>query len=615
MSYTMSNIKNRQKAGEQIKYAKQYATYAREQTNMMSSVMAELKNQIKASNTLKQTIDQKLSDDTDVYLYQVAGTDAFGRVQGELYGNGLLTFRSYDPITQKLVSIQTGKGDDILRNLQYTYDDMDNVLTRNDTVMNEYESYTYDEYDRLSTWHNDGKVQQYSYDIHGNMLNNSFNPSMSYNDRNQIVSKTDNNLKKHIYSYDANGNILNDGTKQLFYTKFNKLKTIQQNGETTTLKYDSFNRLVEKSTKDQTIYYISKEYEYIKTKDKIQTRHNILHRDNIVAVHTKTLINNKKQVDTTQYIHTDALNSTDTVTNSKGKVVLRQRYTPYGAIRDTYNPNQLYPYTALRGYTGHRHHYKHSLINMNGRTYDSTISRFTSADPYVHDPTNSQSFNRYAYVMNNPLKYTDPSGYYPESAEDETADNERGGDGGSDNSFGFTDDYGRGTVTYDDDGNHNVSYDDGSGFGHDNGLGYSHDSDGQYATENYETGEISAGWDTGSYNQSSNGIETFTDSAINYHTVGYKNKTIETTAEVVTAVNIAMDVMETPMGRISAAGAIGGIIGAVRMTYAGPAGMVYGFTFGLASGLTTGVFFEATGIDITRITKFDVVKITIEHGL
>ncbi len=470
---------------------------------------------IKASNTLKQTIDQKLSDDTDVYLYQVAGTDAFGRVQGELYGNGLLTFRSYDPITQQLLSIQTGKGDDVIRNLRYTYDDMDNVMTRNDTVMNEYESYTYDEYDRLSTWQNDGKTQQYSYDIHGNMLNNSFNPSMSYNDRNQIVSKTDNNLKKHIYSYDANGNILNDGTKQLSYTKFNKLKTIQQNGETTTLKYDSFNRLVEKSTKDQTIYYISKEYEYIKTKDQIQTRHNILHRDNIVAVHTKTLINDKKQVDTTQYIHTDALNSTDTVTNSKGKVVLRQRYTPYGAIRDTYNPNQLYPYTTLRGYTGHRHHYKHNLINMNGRTYDPTISRFTSPDPYIQDPTNSQSFNRYAYLMNNPLKYTDPTGYCWGGDDDDD----------SDTSFDFTDDYGSGTVTYDDDGNHNVSYDDGSGFGQTGDWGYSHDTDGGYATENYETGEIGAGQAGGygkeawSYSQDASGHHTFNSKNINQSTM------------------------------------------------------------------------------------------------
>jgi hypothetical protein len=39
--------------------------------------------------------------------------------------------------------------------------------------------------------------------------------------------------------------------------------------------------------------------------------------------------------------------------------------------------------------------------------------RFLSADPYIQSPYNTQSYNRYSYVMNNPLKYTDPSGYNP----------------------------------------------------------------------------------------------------------------------------------------------------------------------------------------------------------
>jgi hypothetical protein len=48
---------------------------------------------------------------------------------------------------------------------------------------------------------------------------------------------------------------------------------------------------------------------------------------------------------------------------------------------------------------------------MNGRVYDPQIGRFLSADPYIQSPYNTQSYNRYSYVMNNPLKYTDPSGY------------------------------------------------------------------------------------------------------------------------------------------------------------------------------------------------------------
>ncbi|MBQ3635809.1 MAG: RHS repeat-associated core domain-containing protein, partial [Bacteroidales bacterium] len=45
------------------------------------------------------------------------------------------------------------------------------------------------------------------------------------------------------------------------------------------------------------------------------------------------------------------------------------------------------------------------------RMYDPTVGRFLSPDPYVQDGTNPQNFNRYSYCLNNPLKYTDPSGY------------------------------------------------------------------------------------------------------------------------------------------------------------------------------------------------------------
>ena len=47
---------------------------------------------------------------------------------------------------------------------------------------------------------------------------------------------------------------------------------------------------------------------------------------------------------------------------------------------------------------------------MNGRVYDPRLGRFLSPDPYVQAPGYSQSFNRYSYVWNNPLKYTDPDG-------------------------------------------------------------------------------------------------------------------------------------------------------------------------------------------------------------
>jgi hypothetical protein len=48
---------------------------------------------------------------------------------------------------------------------------------------------------------------------------------------------------------------------------------------------------------------------------------------------------------------------------------------------------------------------------MNGRLYDPELGRMLSPDPFVQIPEFSQNFNRYSYVLNNPLNLTDPSGY------------------------------------------------------------------------------------------------------------------------------------------------------------------------------------------------------------
>ena len=75
--------------------------------------------------------------------------------------------------------------------------------------------------------------------------------------------------------------------------------------------------------------------------------------------------------------------------------------------------NNLNELTILdRGYTGHEHLQTVGLIHMNGRLYDPKLHRFLQPDNYVQDPFNTQNYNRYGYVLNNPLKYTDPSGEF-----------------------------------------------------------------------------------------------------------------------------------------------------------------------------------------------------------
>ncbi|WP_374463331.1 RHS repeat-associated core domain-containing protein [Chryseobacterium sp.] len=65
-----------------------------------------------------------------------------------------------------------------------------------------------------------------------------------------------------------------------------------------------------------------------------------------------------------------------------------------------------------RGYTGHEHYMEVGIIHMNGRLYDPLLRRFLNADENIQDPFNTQIYNRYGYVMNNPLMYNDPDGEF-----------------------------------------------------------------------------------------------------------------------------------------------------------------------------------------------------------
>ncbi|WP_228457872.1 RHS repeat domain-containing protein [Chryseobacterium candidae] len=70
------------------------------------------------------------------------------------------------------------------------------------------------------------------------------------------------------------------------------------------------------------------------------------------------------------------------------------------------------PLLIDRGYTGHEHFMEVGIIHMNGRLYDPLLRRFLNADENIQDPFNTQIYNRYGYVMNNPLIYTDPNGEF-----------------------------------------------------------------------------------------------------------------------------------------------------------------------------------------------------------
>jgi len=117
----------------------------------------------------------------------------------------------------------------------------------------------------------------------------------------------------------------------------------------------------------------------------------------------------------TRYFHKDHLGSVAAITREDGSLAEPMSYDAFGKRRNldgTDDPgNTLIGATDNKGYTGHEMLDNVGLIHMNGRVYDPSVARFTAADPIVSRPGDGQSFNRYSYVANNPLKYTDPTGY------------------------------------------------------------------------------------------------------------------------------------------------------------------------------------------------------------
>lgn len=100
-----------------------------------------------------------------------------------------------------------------------------------------------------------------------------------------------------------------------------------------------------------------------------------------------------------QYLHADLLGSTRLITNSAGSATGAYRYSAYGTIADHDGA------ASSVGYTGNWTDPDSTLVYLRARDYDPTTGQFLQVDPAV-DATRQP----YAYVSNNPLASTDPTG-------------------------------------------------------------------------------------------------------------------------------------------------------------------------------------------------------------
>jgi RHS repeat-associated protein len=203
-----------------------------------------------------------------------------------------------------------------------------------------------------------------NYDANGNLLSYS-GLNYSYNAFNQLANVTDNigNIIAR-YSYDSNGI---------------RVKKIEFNGvqNTTTYYLDGFVQIVNSSGVCNESYY----YYYDKLIAKKDTGGNIY------------------------YYHPDHLGSTSLITDANGNVVADLSYEPFGALMGASNER----YT----YTGHELDSETDNLYMKARYYNPAVGQFMQPDNVIGDVYNPQDLNKYAYVRNNPYRYTDPNGELP----------------------------------------------------------------------------------------------------------------------------------------------------------------------------------------------------------
>ncbi|MDW7979904.1 MAG: RHS repeat-associated core domain-containing protein, partial [Verrucomicrobiales bacterium] len=105
------------------------------------------------------------------------------------------------------------------------------------------------------------------------------------------------------------------------------------------------------------------------------------------------------------------LTSTSIQTDQNGNRIQHYEYTAFGRTRYTFSSSA---FPVSRRYTSQVLDEDTGLYYYNFRYYDPVLGRFIQPDDIISDLGNPQSYNRYSYVLNDPLRYTDPDGHQEE---------------------------------------------------------------------------------------------------------------------------------------------------------------------------------------------------------
>ncbi|MGE5382716.1 MAG: polymorphic toxin type 23 domain-containing protein [Omnitrophica WOR_2 bacterium] len=354
----------------------------------------------------------KNDDNKPLIDIPIDGINEHGQLNHYTLGNGIIVDKYFDQY-RKFSGVRYGS----VMNLDWDYDPLYGNLNFRKDITNPANILveTFQHLDQAKT-----RLNQYQ-------VSNAPSFSVVYNPNGTIDEKSD--IGQYNYG-DINHpyalskvstylNILSD-KQDISYTDYSKVsKIVKTTGSDIVELYFTYGPEMQRKKTElmtnniitKTKYFIGNSYEIEYKGNEVRKLNYIYGPDGLIGIYT---INAKNEGEM-YYIHSDHLGSWKCITDDSGNIVEKMDYDPWGRRRDP----QTWQYTMKnkeyffdRGFTGHEMLDEFQLINMNGRIFDPHLGVFISADNYVQAPENSQSFNRYSYCFNNPLTYTDPSGYW-----------------------------------------------------------------------------------------------------------------------------------------------------------------------------------------------------------
>lgn len=400
-----------------------------------SGVLTKVQIQNEYSNWSGELFQVK-DKNTGKVLWQLQEANAKGQVLKAKLGSANIN-NTYDANGFLLQVSHSSVVKPGILQLSYSFDAIKNELKNRTTGgdFNIIESFDYDDNNRLVNWTNPvtgtkPTTNRNTYDVKGRILENDQVGSIKFQNSQKIYQPTsmvlnaagtqsyNNDLIQSIVYNENNDPVFIDGEKGDVSFQYGLISMRQRasyggnfssNGEGKFTKFysedGSFEVIKDNTTgKEKHILFIGgTPYEsnivYLKDYSESSSSFRFLHKDYIGSV----LAISDGFGNKLEQRHYDAWGNFSHLQIGNGAILtgnaLNQQLSTFNLVID-------------RGYTSHEHFAEVGIIHMNGRLYDPLLRRFLNADENIQDPTNTQNYNKYGYVMNNPLMYNDPSGEF-----------------------------------------------------------------------------------------------------------------------------------------------------------------------------------------------------------